>query len=65
MCSPPGVMARCRTWMTAGNDPTSAVSGLTLDVAVIAIARLTHLVAVIAALALMFRADANRYFARR
>jgi hypothetical protein len=51
--------------MTAGNDPTTAVSGLTLDVTVIAIARLTHLVAVIAALALRFRADANRYFARR
>ncbi|MEN0139463.1 MAG: hypothetical protein AAGC80_30225 [Rhodococcus sp. (in: high G+C Gram-positive bacteria)] len=52
-------------WMTAGNDPTSAVSGVTLDVAVIAIARLTHLVAVIAALGLMFRPDAGRYFARR
>ncbi|MFF2110510.1 hypothetical protein CJ179_23150 [Rhodococcus sp. ACS1] len=51
-------------WMTACDDPMSAVSGLTLDVAVIALARLTHLAAVIAALALMFRADANRYFAR-
>ncbi|WP_043780752.1 membrane protein [Rhodococcus sp. JVH1] len=53
------------TWMWAGNDPMSAVSGLTLDAAVIATARLTHLVAVIAAVALMFRPDANRYFTRR
>ncbi|EID72102.1 MULTISPECIES: hypothetical protein [Rhodococcus] len=52
-------------WLSAGNDPMSAVAGLTLDAAVIATARLTHLVAVIAAVALMFRPDANRYFTRR
>ncbi|MDT2004302.1 hypothetical protein FXW78_05185 [Rhodococcus opacus] len=52
-------------WVLAGNDPMSAPSGPTLDVAVIATARLTHLVAVITALALMFRPEANRYFARR